>query len=100
MVRLFHKKLGMECEQNLGLTMPESKNLLPFAEAQFSVSSTLPRTNFLIFPLLTSSFSVKGKPHGWLKRISRPERAAEENQVFSFLQLSGMVSDHGTRSEM
>lgn len=57
----------MECEQNLGLTMPESKNLLPFAEAQFSVSSTLPRTNFLIFPLLTSSFScpiVKGKPHG------------------------------------
>lgn len=43
---------------------------------------------------------VKGKPHGWLKRISRPERAAEENQVFSFLQLSGMVSDHGTRSEM
>ena len=44
--------------------------------------------------------NVKGKPHGWLKRISRPERAAEENQVFSFLQLSGMVSDHGTRSEM
>ena len=50
-----------------------------------------------VFPIARE---VKGKPHGWLKRISRPETAAEENQVFSFLQLSGMVSDHGTRSEM
>ena len=53
-----------------------------------------------LFPYDEQLWNVKGKPHGWLKRISRPERAAEENQVFSFLQLSGMVSDHGTRSEM
>ena len=76
------------------------------AMMQYRVATPLSiLASFSFFCIMTfiehkAMWKVKGKPHGWLKRISRPKRAAEENQVFSFLQLSGMVSDHGTRSEM